>query len=118
MKCIERLILELGHVVSILIRHINPPFYGSRYESKAIIKPSPLLDRKIEEICAGLVASAKNLHSISEDNATTIVKYIGVMNVAASLNRRFIGIEINSERFDLAKARLTRIRIGVSENTS
>lgn len=34
---------------------------------------------------------------------------------AASLNRRFIGIEINSERFDLAKARLTRIKTGGSE---
>jgi hypothetical protein len=55
-------------------------------KATAIIKPSPLLDRKIEEICAGLAASfAKNLHSINEDNATTIIKYIGVMKVETNL---------------------------------
>jgi integrase len=54
--------------------------------TKVIAKSSPLLDRKIEEISAGLAASsANNLHSISEDNATTIVKYIGVMKVETNL---------------------------------
>jgi integrase len=54
--------------------------------TKVIAKSSPLLDGKIEEISAGLAASsANNLHSISEDNATTIVKYIGVMKVETNL---------------------------------
>jgi integrase len=54
--------------------------------TKIIAKSSPLLDRKIEEISAGLAASsANNLHSISEDNAATIVKYIGVMKVETNL---------------------------------
>jgi hypothetical protein len=53
--------------------------------TKVIAKSSPLLDGKIEEISAGLAASsANNLHSIS-DNATTIVKYIGIMKVETNL---------------------------------
>jgi hypothetical protein len=44
------------------------------------IKGSPLQDRKIDEATAGLTAAiAKQLHSIGEDNATTIVKYVGAM---------------------------------------
>jgi hypothetical protein len=44
------------------------------------IKGSPLLDRKIDETTAGLTAAiAKQLHSIGEDNATTIVKYVSAM---------------------------------------
>jgi hypothetical protein len=43
-------------------------------------KGSPLLDRKIEEAAASLTASvAKQPHSIGEDNAATIVKYVGAM---------------------------------------
>jgi integrase len=43
-------------------------------------KGSPLFDRKIDEAAVGLTASiAKQLHSIGEDNATTIVKYVGAM---------------------------------------
>ncbi|MGB7679997.1 MAG: hypothetical protein WBL49_14405, partial [Nitrososphaeraceae archaeon] len=42
--------------------------------------PSPLLDRKIDEAAAGLTAAiAKQLHSIGEDNAATIVKYVGAI---------------------------------------
>jgi integrase len=41
---------------------------------------SPLLDRKIDEAAAGLTAGiAKQLHSIGEDNATTIVTCVGAM---------------------------------------
>jgi hypothetical protein len=44
------------------------------------IKGSPLLDRKIDEAAVGLTAAiAKQLHSIGEDNAMTIVKYVGAM---------------------------------------
>jgi hypothetical protein len=54
--------------------------------TKVIAKSSPLLDRKIEEISAGLAASsANNLRSISEDNASTIVKYIDIMKVETNL---------------------------------
>jgi integrase/recombinase XerD len=42
--------------------------------------PSPLLDRKIDEAAAGLTASFTNqLHSIGEDNAATIAKYVGAI---------------------------------------
>jgi integrase/recombinase XerD len=44
--------------------------------------PSPLLDRKIDEITAGLPASFnKNLRSISEGNAATIIDYITALKV-------------------------------------
>jgi hypothetical protein len=55
------------------------------------IKGSPLQDRKIDEATAGLTAAiAKQLHSIGEDNATTIVKYVGAMKseVNPSVNYR------------------------------
>ena len=50
-----------------------------------IRKGSPLLDRKIDEATAGLAASfAKQLHSIIEDNAEAIVKYIATMKSEAT----------------------------------
>ena len=58
--------------------------------TKIITKSSPLLDRKIEQISAGLPASsANNLRSISEDNASTIVKYISVMKVETNLSDHY-----------------------------
>jgi hypothetical protein len=49
-------------------------------QTTTIGKGSPLLDRQIDEAAAGLTAAiTKQLHSISEDNAATIVKYIEVM---------------------------------------
>ena len=41
---------------------------------------SPLLDRIIDEATAGLITSVtRPLYSISNDNATTIAKYVGAM---------------------------------------
>jgi hypothetical protein len=56
---------------------------------------SALLDRKIEECAAGLAPSVtKQLFSISEDNAATIVKYIEVVktevNPSVSYRRNII----------------------------
>jgi integrase len=52
----------------------------SQSEVSASATKSALLDRKIEEATVGLTASvAKQLHIIGEDNATTIVKYVGAM---------------------------------------
>ena len=49
-------------------------------KAKAQQSPSALLDRKIDEITAGLPASFnKNLRSISEANAPTIVDYIAAL---------------------------------------
>jgi hypothetical protein len=43
-------------------------------------KVSPLLDREIEETCAGLATSfARHLCSIGENNSATIVQYISTM---------------------------------------
>ena len=45
---------------------------------------------KIEETAAGLAASfAKQLHSISEDNAPTIVKYIAAMKSEVNLSDHY-----------------------------
>jgi hypothetical protein len=47
---------------------------------------SPLVDRRIDETTAGLAASfAKQLHSISEYNATIIIKYIATMKSEVNL---------------------------------
>jgi hypothetical protein len=54
----------------------------SQHELSASISAtkSALLDRKIDECTAGLWASiTKRLHSLSKDNAATIVKYIEVI---------------------------------------
>jgi hypothetical protein len=51
---------------------------------------SPLLDRRINEVPAGLAASfAKQLHSIIEDNAETIVKYIATMKSEVNLSDHY-----------------------------
>jgi hypothetical protein len=51
---------------------------------------SPLLDRKIEETAAGLPSSyAKQLRSISEDNAVTVVKYISAMKGEVNLSDNY-----------------------------
>jgi hypothetical protein len=48
--------------------------------------PSALLDRKIDEISAGLPPSFnKNLRSISEANAATIIDYIAAMEIEIML---------------------------------
>jgi putative transposon-encoded protein len=45
-----------------------------------VTKASPLLDRKIEEITAGLLASfAKHLCSTGEENAAIIIEYIAAV---------------------------------------
>jgi integrase len=61
------------------------------------VKSSPILDRKIEETAAGLPASyTRQLHSISKDNAATIVDYIAAMknevNLADNYRRGVIEI--------------------------
>ena len=50
---------------------------SSQAPTTAIRNGSPLLERRIDEATTGLAASfAKQLHSIREDNAETIVKYV------------------------------------------
>ena len=61
------------------------------------VKSSPILDRKIEETGAGLPASyARQLHSISKDNAATVIDYIAAMknevNLADNYRRGLIEI--------------------------
>jgi integrase/recombinase XerD len=61
------------------------------------VKSSPILDRKIEETGAGLPASyARQLRSISKDNASIIVDYIAAMknevNLADNYRRGVIEI--------------------------
>lgn len=51
---------------------------------------SPLLERRIDEATAGLAASfAKQLHSIREDNAETIVKYVAAMKSEVNLSDHY-----------------------------
>ena len=51
---------------------------------------SSLLDMKIDETASGLSASyAKQLHSISGDNATTITKYIAAMKSEVNLSDHY-----------------------------
>jgi hypothetical protein len=51
---------------------------------------SPLLDRRMDETTAGLPASFdKQLHSIIEDNAETIVKYIAAMKSEVNLSDHY-----------------------------
>ena len=53
-------------------------------------KGSPLLDTKIDETTAGLAASfAKQLHSIIEDNAEAVVKYIAAMKSEVNLSEHY-----------------------------
>lgn len=50
---------------------------SSQAPTTAIRNGSPLLERRIDEATAGLAASfAKQLHSIGENIAATIVRYI------------------------------------------
>jgi integrase len=61
------------------------------------VKSSPILDRRIEETGAGLPASyTRQLHSISDDNAATIIDYIAAMknevNLADNYRRGVIEI--------------------------
>ena len=59
-----------------IISHITV-VSSSQAPTTAIRNGSPLLERRIDEATAGLAASfAKQLHSIREDNAETIVKYV------------------------------------------
>jgi integrase len=63
---------------------------SAKTATKILTKSSPLLDRKIEEITAGLQASSDNkLHTISEDNAATIVQYISVIKVEINLSDHY-----------------------------
>ena len=51
---------------------------------------SPLLDRRIEVTAAGLPYSyAKQLYSISKDNAATIIDYIAAMNSEVNLSDNY-----------------------------
>jgi hypothetical protein len=51
---------------------------------------SPLLDRRIEETAAGLPYSyAKQLYSISKDNAATIIDYIFAMKSEVNLSDNY-----------------------------
>jgi integrase len=55
-----------------------------------IRKVSPLLDRKIQEAAVGLQASfTKQLNSISEDNAATIIEYIAAMKSEVNLSDHY-----------------------------
>jgi hypothetical protein len=55
-----------------------------------IERSSPLLEVKIEETCAGLQTShVKQLHSISQDNAATIVDYIAAMKSEVNLSDHY-----------------------------
>ena len=55
-----------------------------------VAKSSPILDRKIEEATVGLSASyAKQLHSICEDNAGTIIDYITAMKSEVNLSDHY-----------------------------
>ena len=55
-----------------------------------VAKSSPILDRKIEEATVGLSASyAKQLHSICEDNAATIIEYITAMKSEVNLSDHY-----------------------------
>ena len=57
----------------------------SQHEVSTSAALSALLDRKIDECTAGLWASIrKQLHSLSKDNAATIVKYIEIMKTEAN----------------------------------
>jgi hypothetical protein len=54
------------------------------------VKSSPLLDRKIEEVGAGLQASYTNrLRSICEENTSTIVDFIAAMKSEANLSDHY-----------------------------
>ena len=54
------------------------------------VNPSALLDRKIEETGAGLQASyARQLHSVNEDNAVTIIDYIAAMKSEVNLSSNY-----------------------------
>ncbi|MGB8777952.1 MAG: hypothetical protein WCC82_06935, partial [Nitrososphaeraceae archaeon] len=58
--------------------------------SSSSVTKSALLDRKIEECTAGLLASLiKQLHSIGDDNAATVVKYIEVMKTEVNLSDHY-----------------------------
>ncbi len=51
---------------------------------------SPLLDRRIEETAAGLPYSyAKQLHSVSKDNAATIIDYLAAMKNEVNLSDNY-----------------------------
>jgi hypothetical protein len=51
---------------------------------------SPLLDRKIDEISAGLQSSySQNLRSISEANAVTIIDYIAAVKIEINLSDNY-----------------------------
>jgi hypothetical protein len=59
-------------------------------QSKVSTTSSPLLDRKIEEITAGLSARyAKQLHSMSEGNSAIIVGYIVAMKSEVNLSDHY-----------------------------
>ena len=58
--------------------------------SSSSVTKSALLDRKIEECAAGLLASLiRQVHSIGDDNAPTIVKYIEVMKTEVNLSDHY-----------------------------
>ena len=61
----------------------------SSSQTKEISK-SAILERKIEETAAGLLAScARNLRTMSEDNASTIINYISTIRVEVNLSDHY-----------------------------
>ena len=59
-------------------------------QSKIPTASSPLLDRKIEEITAGLPARyAKQRHSIGEGNSAIIVEYMSSMKSEVNLSDHY-----------------------------
>ena len=84
----------------------------------AAVKSSPLLDRKIEETGAGLSASyTRQLHSISENNATTIIEYIAAMrseiNLSDHYRRDLIVVLCKFSKYNYSKPFKELIRIDV-----
>jgi integrase len=62
----------------------------TRTKTATSVKSSPLLDRKIEEVGAGLQASYTNrLRSICEENTTTIVGFIAALKSEANLSDHY-----------------------------
>ena len=84
----------------------------------AAVKFSPLLDRKIEETGAGLLASyTRQLHSISENNATTIIEYIAAMrneiNLSDHYRRDLIVVLCKFSKYNDSKPFKELIRIDI-----
>lgn len=73
-----------------LVYLYNTPTRHQLLLSSTATSQSPLVDRGMDETTAGLAASFdKQLHSISEDNATTIIEYIATMKSEVNLSDHY-----------------------------